>query len=81
MHIECESCPVRDRHCADCMVTVLLGMPAPVASPVEDELRLVLDDRERRGVQTLFAAGLISESEARGARAVRERAEVYRVTG
>ncbi len=29
MHIDCDSCPVRERHCADCMVTVLLEMPAP----------------------------------------------------
>ncbi len=79
MHIDCESCPVRDRHCADCMVTVLLEMPAPRIE--QDELGLVLDDRERRGVKALFSVGLISEAEMRNARAVREQGEVLRVTG
>lgn len=79
MHIDCESCPVRDRHCADCMVTVLLEMPAPRIE--QDELGLVLDDRERRGVRALFSVGLISEAELHNARAVREHGEVLRVTG
>lgn len=87
MYIECGSCPVRDRHCADCMVTVLLGMPAPrdqliaVTQDDQDEFGLLPDDRERRGLQALLGAGLINECEMLGARAVRERAEVLRVTG
>ena len=90
MYIECVSCPVRDRHCADCMVTVLLGMPAPqvplaplipAAHDDQGEFGLPLDDRERRGLQALLGAGLICESEALGARAVDERRQVLRVTG
>lgn len=61
------------------MVTVLLEMPAPRIE--QDELGLLLDDRERRGVQALFSGGLISEIEVLNARAIREPGEVLRVTG
>lgn len=29
MLIECQTCPVREIHCADCMVTALTRLPAP----------------------------------------------------
>ena len=79
MHIECASCPVRDRHCADCMVTVLLQMPVPRAVDAD----LAPDAQERRGLDALVGAGLVSAAEAYSARAVRESsgAPALRVTG
>lgn len=56
--IDCRTCPVRDVHCQDCMVTAL-GLP--------------LDATERRAVGAFLGAGLISASEAASARAVVER--------
>ena len=81
MHIECQSCPVRDQHCADCMVTVLLEMPAPRMGIAAFDL--TPDEHERRGLDVLVAAGLVSPAEAYAARAVREqgRAPALRVTG
>lgn len=29
LHIDCDSCSVRGASCAECMVTVLLGLPVP----------------------------------------------------
>lgn len=29
LHIDCDTCTVRGASCAECMVTVLLGLPAP----------------------------------------------------
>ncbi|MBO1755325.1 hypothetical protein [Allobranchiibius sp. CTAmp26] len=81
MHIDCRSCPVREQRCADCMVTVLLEMPAPRMDDIASDL--APDDQERRGLEVLVAAGLVSPAEAYAARAVREpsRAPALRVTG
>jgi len=67
--IDCQSCPVRDLHCADCMVTTLL-MPASGELP--------LDGAERAAVTRFVEAGLVSSREASSVRAQREPWEVHR---
>lgn len=63
MIIECQSCPVRDLHCADCMVTAML---------VPQSAQLPLDAAERAAVARFAAAGLVSAPEAASAGARRE---------
>lgn len=50
MLIDCDTCAVRNRACADCVVPVLLGAP--------DE-RLEIDEGEQRALDVLAAAGLV----------------------
>jgi hypothetical protein len=47
--VDCDTCTVRGDGCADCVVTVLLGMPAV----------LELDDDERRALDALADSGLV----------------------
>lgn len=73
MLVDCQACPVRDRHCADCMVTALTMIPLPTLRPVDGPDTLPegtarLDPAERRAVSVLVAAGLVGREEA--ARAV-----------
>lgn len=63
MIIDCQSCPVRELHCDDCMVTALL---APQGST------LPLDAAERAAVDRLLGAGLVSVQQAVTATARRE---------
>lgn len=63
MIIDCQTCPVRDTHCADCMVPALLA-----AQPAD----LPLDAVERAAVGRFLAAGLVAPQEAAGLRARRE---------
>jgi hypothetical protein len=63
MIIDCQSCPVRDLHCDDCMVTALL-------TPTTSELPL--DAAERAAVTGFAAAGLVSAREAGSVTARRE---------
>ena len=63
MIIECQSCPVRDLHCADCMVTALL---------VPQGSQLPLDASERSAVTRFVEAGLVSAQEATAVTARRE---------
>ena len=63
MIIDCQSCPVRDLHCADCMVTALL---------VPQGAELPLDAAERAAVTRFAEAGLVSAHEATSASARRE---------
>ena len=63
MIIDCQSCPVRELHCADCMVTAL-------ATPTGSELPL--DAAEQAAVGRLVAAGLVSAQEGAAATARRE---------
>ncbi len=87
MHIDCGSCPVRDRHCADCMVTVLLQMPVPRADlfPAEaggrNELGLTVTERERAALDIFVDAGMLSASQVRAARPVAEPLVGLRSTG
>lgn len=53
MHIDCDTCAVRDLQCDDCVVTVLLG---PIG--LHDEHVHVSDD-ERRALAVLADSGLV----------------------
>jgi len=65
MTVECRTCPVRELHCADCMVPVLLDLTAP---PMRFDL--ALDPEERAAVTRLVEAGLVAPETAARARAV-----------
>lgn len=54
MLMDCAACPVRDRHCGECIVPVLLD-----AAP-----GLPLDEAERRAVDAFVGAGLLGVPEA-----------------
>lgn len=47
--VDCDSCAVRGRGCADCVVTVLMGGPPEV----------LVDPEERRAIEVLAASGLV----------------------
>jgi hypothetical protein len=64
--ITCASCPVREQHCADCMVTALLD-PGAVAGLAD----LPPDPDEQAALRALVGAGLLSREGARSARARR----------
>ncbi|MGN6781810.1 MAG: hypothetical protein ACTHJH_09940 [Marmoricola sp.] len=49
VHIDCDTCLVRDLACHDCVVTVLLG-PPPARG---------FDDDERRALEALAGGGLV----------------------
>ncbi|MFL6176952.1 MAG: hypothetical protein ACJ715_09875, partial [Ornithinibacter sp.] len=63
--VECRTCPVRELHCADCMVPVLLDLTAPSV-----RLDHALDPEERAAVTRLVEAGLVTPETAARARAV-----------
>lgn len=80
MLIECETCPVAERHCGECMVTAMLQLAAPEPAPCptptvpkrsdrHEPYEAFLDPGERRAVDLLATAGLISAREATAARA------------
>lgn len=81
LHIDCETCPVRGRHCGDCFVPVLarawVTEPEPVGRPEASReqgepgggARLALDFEEQEAVEAFARAGLISPREARTVRA------------
>ena len=65
MTVECRTCPVRELHCGDCMVPVLLDLTAPSV-----RLGHALDPEERAVVTRLVEAGLVAPETAARARAV-----------
>lgn len=81
--IDCESCPVRGRHCGDCIVPVLgrvwLADPRPddrpraappsPAAPAGRPAALPLDFEETEALESFVRAGLVSRSEAGRVRA------------
>jgi hypothetical protein len=74
MLVDCQTCPVRDVHCADCMVTALNEIPlrSGVSRRGAERGEVVtapLDRAERRAVSALLAAGLVSTGTANAARA------------
>lgn len=81
MLVDCQTCPVRNVHCADCMVTALAAIPVGAPQPATELLGsqvdvrldpvrgLPLDRAERRAVSVLLAAGLVTHHEANAARA------------
>jgi hypothetical protein len=60
--IDCATCPARELHCADCMVTALGRLPEP---------GVPLDVDERTVVTTLVRAGMLSAEAAATVRARR----------
>jgi hypothetical protein len=83
MLVDCQTCPVRDVHCADCMVTALTAAPLRSgartfgAEHADHSGRPVtaapttatLDRAERRAVSAFLAAGLVTAATANAARA------------
>lgn len=79
MLVDCQTCPVRDVHCADCVVTALTAIPLrPGATTSAPDPRVTdghetatapLDRAERRAVSALLAAGLVTTATANAARA------------
>ena len=69
MLIDCQTCPVRDVHCADCMVTALADIPVGAPGAMRATRGLPLDRAERRAVSVLVTAGLVTPEAAHGARA------------
>lgn len=64
LSVECRTCPVRELHCDDCMVPVLLSLTAP-----ERATHTALDPDERAAVTRLVHAGLVDPEEASRVRA------------
>ncbi|MGL5818395.1 MAG: hypothetical protein ACRCYR_12585 [Phycicoccus sp.] len=67
MTVDCRTCPVREVHCGECMVPVLLELEG---HGVRGHARLDAD--ERRAVTLLVRAGLVDAETAGRARAVLE---------
>ncbi|MEO7783852.1 MAG: hypothetical protein ABIR97_04710 [Terracoccus sp.] len=81
MLVDCQTCPVRDVHCADCMVTALAPLPVSVPvprlrstwseeQPDDHGPGLPLDRAERRAVSAFLGAGLVAAEIASSLRAV-----------
>jgi hypothetical protein len=51
--IDCDACVMRGPGCRDCVVSVVLGMPA------EHSGGLVIDDEERAALDALAQSGLV----------------------
>ncbi|MGG5261056.1 hypothetical protein [Phycicoccus avicenniae] len=64
MTVDCRTCPVRELHCDDCMVPVLLSLTAPGSRS-----DTALDAEERAAVTRLVRAGLVDPETAGTARA------------
>ena len=86
MIIDCMTCPVRNRRCDDCVVTVLLAPGWAEQLPSTDSQRsteperspddqwstwLALDAAENKVVSILVGAGLVSAEEVPRLRAAR----------
>jgi hypothetical protein len=70
MLVDCQTCPVRDVQCADCMVTALTAIPLRAGATMgAAEATLPLDRAERRAVSAFLAAGLVTTATANAARA------------
>jgi hypothetical protein len=61
--IDCTTCPVRELHCGDCMVSALLDPPTA---------DLPLDSAERSALTLFVASGLVAAEDAAELRARRE---------
>lgn len=52
MLIDCDTCAMRDIACSDCVVSVLLGSPAP-------DVPVHLDETEQAAIGVLADSGLV----------------------
>lgn len=62
MIVDCDSCEVRGNACGDCVIGVLLGMPAVPETPGEGPpgaSTVQLDAPERRALDVLADQGLV----------------------
>ncbi|MGW0175758.1 hypothetical protein ACWDUM_18210 [Rhodococcus sp. NPDC003322] len=63
MIVDCSRCAVRDIACGDCVVTVLLGYPAPEGSTQTARsgvvARMSIEQDERAAMAALADAGLV----------------------
>ena len=77
MLVDCQTCPVRDVHCADCMVTALTAIPMRPGPGADgaDAVTAPLDRAERRAVSAFLAAGLVTTATANATRAQLEPVE------
>ena len=69
MLVDCQTCPVRDVHCADCMVTALTAIPMRPGEGAAHDVTAPLDRAERRAVSAFLSAGLVTTATANAARA------------
>ncbi|MDQ2756431.1 MAG: hypothetical protein M3Y71_07685 [Actinomycetota bacterium] len=86
MVIDCQTCPVRNVRCDDCIVTALGPAPArPLLElgvrAVSSEEDLPLDAAERRAVGIFVRAGLVSPEHAATVTSRRERHPGVRAVG
>lgn len=86
--IDCQSCPVRDVACGECMVTAMAeyarenpSPELPDAKPQTVAEGLALDRREQRAVDLLAELGMVTQQTAMTAVAQRERWGAYRDVG
>lgn len=56
MHIDCQTCPVRERMCGDCMVAHLFTLEPPRRLPAEAP---TLDRSERAALDMFVTLGLV----------------------
>lgn len=65
MVIDCDSCQMAGLACQDCVVSVLLGMPAVPRRPGEPDPEAVgpnvvhLDDEHAQAIEALAAGGMV----------------------
>lgn len=69
MWIDCQSCPVAQTHCGECVVASLLDIIPVGRAELEIDVDVALDARERAAVTLLASVGLISAETAATARA------------
>ena len=60
MVIDCQTCPVREVRCDECIVTALGGLPLVQLGDGE----MPLDEAERRAVDIFVGAGMVDVADA-----------------
>ncbi|PRY62655.1 hypothetical protein BCF74_10491 [Knoellia remsis] len=79
--ILCDRCPVRDLHCADCMVTALIDIESMGLRGADATEELPLDADERAAVTACVRAGLITAEAATTVRSRRVPLAASRAVG
>lgn len=68
MHIDCQTCPVRERMCGDCMVTHLFSLEPPSARPARPEGEHTPDLAEQAALDMFVTLGLVNHDDLAQAR-------------